>query len=171
MKRSSLALITLFCTLTLSAGEKVKTPIPNRTECLSLFKQALTDIKDDDQGKVFSYVLDSSGGKSFQIVTDRSMEDVEKVGVKNFMKKNFPNNSLILNNYDKIEFSKLEQFPNQSFSMKEDDKVLGEVNLYYIKVKMPFLKDNMVGSISLNLYSYLRFVKFKGKLYWVPFGW
>lgn len=142
MKIMSFTLIMCFFATALSGSEMKEDDIRSKKACIVIFKQVLGDINNNKLDKAFTQIADG-GGRTFKLITTKEIEHIRNEDGKDFLDKNFPNFDIIEKNFAKIEFSEV---------LLNEDHV-----------------KNKKWAGNSSKYSYLRFIKFKKEIYWVPF--
>ena len=155
----------VFVATQLIAVEKVTTPQVTKEGCISLFKQVVSDVNTQNFTKVFEKIGDGKGSSTVELMGEKAVMAIKKEDGEGFAKKNFPQYDLIEKNLDKITFGELKKGADGACGIKKNRQSVGSGTMYTIEVNMPFITANR------ERFAALRFVEFKGELYWIPFGW
>ena len=154
-------------------------PLDDRTRCIVVFKEVLAYVKCRDLKAVFGKIMDGGGKGAFRLSpTDdvakllRAMGEEQDEG--KFLEKSFPHAEAILAHFDDIKFSDLQRQAGTVRVSTKGGGPKGEGELFVIQIVIPEnagVDLQKTDSDGLKLFSRLRFVKYGGRIYWVPFGW
>lgn len=152
-------------------------PLDDKTRCVAVFKEILVCLKYRDLKAVFGSIMDGSAHDRFKMMPQdtpiEELEDGEK-GVEGFIEKNFRGCDVALSTFDEIRFSDLETQKGAARVRLARGREEAEGDVLTMNVLIPALHKrelNRTGSHGYTVFSRLEFVKLKGKIYWIPFGW
>lgn len=178
-KPVTVALVALALLGPLARAAEEPKPLDDRTRSIAVFKEALAYVKCKDLKAVFGKIMDGGGKGEFKILpTDDLPKLLRATGEGQdegkFLEKSFPHADAILAHFDDIKFSDLQRQAGTVRVSTKGGGPKGEGELFVIQIAVPESAGvdlQKADSDGLKLFSRLRFVKYAGRIYWVPFGW
>lgn len=111
-------------------------------------------------------------GTYYTVLSDGFVKRQEKRYGKNLLEKCFPYIKDIIRNKNNIKYSNSIKekigvdVVTVNYKEKKVTEYNGEGTLLTIKIEQDFLESKR-----FHDYTTLSFIEFKGKIYWIPFGW
>jgi hypothetical protein len=149
----------VFAASPLHAEEPAKRPTVTKDSCIALFQQVVKDVNQGKFDKVFTNIADDRGGH-FKIMKPGDLESMKKDDGEDWARRNFRKYDEIEAIFDKIAYREFVQVLDPACEVKSGDQSSEGVR-YMLVISPPGGGEK----------TFLNFVEFEGRLYWIPMGW